>query len=222
MNAHVIGNIDELHLGNIASVIDDLGFLVSIHAREDGLSTRMMNDADLVLNLGSSWSLVSSEVQRASRDELEIIREVTRRGVPLIGICFGAQLLSHAFGGTVSTNSKPEIGWTRVESDNRVLGIDGEWMQWHYDGFSCPVGGEILATNPMGVQAIVVGRSLGVQFHPEANEDVVSAWVLSGGSRELEVLGVTVEQLMVETMSQSENSLGRCSGLVRSYLECFV
>jgi GMP synthase-like glutamine amidotransferase len=222
MNAHVIGNIGELQLGNFASVIDDLGFSVSIHAREDGLSTRPMNDADLVFNLGSSWSLVCREVQSASEDEVEIIREFTQRGVPLIGVCFGAQLLSHAFGGTVSTNSKPEIGWTRVESDNPLLGLDGEWMQWHYDGFSCPVGGEVLATNVMGVQAIVVGRSLGVQFHPEANEEVVSAWVLSGGSRELEVLGVSIEQLMFETIGQSENSLGRCSRLVRSYLDSFM
>ena len=78
---------------------------------------------------------------------LELIREAVRKDVPAIGHCLGGQLMSKAFGGTVSANPVKEIGWGEVRvSDNSIA---REWLgdlqafdafHWHGETFTIPRG----------------------------------------------------------------------------------
>jgi GMP synthase-like glutamine amidotransferase len=219
VQASVVGNKEELDLGHIEPVLHGLGFHIEIRIREDSIDLSDVVQSDLVLLLGSSWSLTESWVREKCQQEISLIHALTARGVPMLGICFGAQLLSSAFGGVVSRNSSPEIGWSTVGFDDTNPVIAGEWMQWHYDGFSCPTGATTLASNSFGVQAISIARSLGVQFHPEVDEQVLDSWLSKGGAAELETLGRQPSDLLSLTNQRTKSGLNRFSDLVNAFLE---
>ena len=61
-----------------------------------------LEGVDLVVTMGAPWSAYDeSTVGAWVARELEVLREADRRGVPVLGICFGGQLLAAAHGGTV-------------------------------------------------------------------------------------------------------------------------
>ena len=77
------------------------------------------------------------------RGEKELLAEVLGRGVPTLGVCLGAQLVSEAAGGTPQRAREPEIGWVEVEltAEGRSDPLLGhlperfEAFDWHsYEG----------------------------------------------------------------------------------------
>jgi GMP synthase-like glutamine amidotransferase len=148
---------------------------------------------DLVVTLGSDASAVDDDLPWLA-GELRLIREAHRAEVPTIGICFGGQLLSRALGGAVRAGAAAEIGWTRVESAMPELVPPGPWFEWHFDTLEPPPGAEVIATSSCGVEAFVVGRSLGLQFHPEVDREIVAKWV-AGSPSDLERAGVDQDRL---------------------------
>ncbi|MBA3253428.1 MAG: type 1 glutamine amidotransferase, partial [Pseudomonadota bacterium] len=122
-------------------------------------------------------------------EELALMRDADRAGVPIIGHCLGGQLLAKAFGAQVTRNAVKEIGWSQVEVDDAALARDWigdepsfELFQWHGDTFALPAGARRFLTNRWCAnQAFVVGRSqcvhLGMQFHVEMTPQLVNAWV---------------------------------------------
>src|SRR5262245_43699642 len=96
---------------------------------------------DLVVPLGAPWSVYDADLAHAVEPELELIREAARRRVPVLGVCFGAQALSAALGGTVSLAPGKEIGWVSIGSDPPDGVAPGPWSAWHQDRFTIPAGG---------------------------------------------------------------------------------
>jgi GMP synthase-like glutamine amidotransferase len=133
--------------------------------------------------LGSEHSVVDGG-RRWIRHELAWLREADAAGVPILGICFGAQALAAVLGARVFRLPEPEIAWVEVESADPERVPAGPWLAWHEDGFELPAGAERLARNAYGEQAFRHGRHLAVQFHPEATATIASAWD-KDGSREL-------------------------------------
>jgi GMP synthase-like glutamine amidotransferase len=132
---------------------------------------------DAVVSLGSEWSVYWPQVAAQVGREEDLLRSAVGAGVPVLGICFGGQILAHALGGTVTRAPTAEIGWFEVESDVPVLLPPGPYVQWHSDRFVPPPGSTELARSPAGSQAFVLGAALGLQFHPEATPAVVRRWV---------------------------------------------
>ncbi len=111
--------------------------------------------------------------------ERQLIREAVEREIPVLGVCFGAQLLAVALGGSVVTDGPLEIGMgsatlTGAGRADPVLGAVGETatvLHWHRDAYTLPVGAVRLATGDQHVeQAFRFGaKAYGVQFHVEIN-----------------------------------------------------
>ena len=109
-------------------------------------------------------------------EEIEWLRAADAAGLPMLGICFGAQALASALGGSVHRLPKPEIGWVTVETRDADRLPAGPWMAWHEDGFTLPPLAYELASNAFGVQSFCHCRHLAVQFHPEVTAAIVADW----------------------------------------------
>ncbi len=115
--------------------------------------------------------------------------------LPTLGICLGHQMLAVACGGEVTPNPAGKqmgvlpIGVLAAAVDDGVLGSlpTGRTpvsLQWNDDiVVRLPSGAELLAATPDGVpQAFRVGEAAwGVQFHPEVDHAVVTAWAEEHG-----------------------------------------
>lgn len=156
---------------------------------------------DLVLLLGSEWSVYWPEVAASVSAEVALLHEAARRGVPVFGICFGNQVMAHAFGGEVYRAATPEVGWYTVDTDQPTTIVEGPWVQWHYDVVKVPPKASELARSEAGPQAWRMGRMFATQFHPEATETILRRWSAGPGAEELARLGVTPEELLAETAS---------------------
>jgi GMP synthase (glutamine-hydrolysing) len=126
------------------------------------------------------------EVERfpALAVEREWLAEAVGQGMPVLGICLGAQLLARALGAEVRAREEPEIGFAPVEvsdPDDPLLGglaPRSEVLHWHGDVFDLPDGAQHLASSERTeCQAFRAGNAWGVLFHPEADFALVEAWL---------------------------------------------
>lgn len=124
-----------------------------------------------------------------------LIREAVSRTRPVIGHCFGGQVMSKALGGTVSRSPQREIGWHpvhRLGTDDSDREQSARWLgdlpetlpvfQWHNESFSIPEGATHLLGSPgCPNQMYVLGPHLGMQFHPEMTAGMVADWCAAWG-----------------------------------------
>jgi GMP synthase (glutamine-hydrolysing) len=112
------------------------------------------------------------------------VRRADAAGTPVLGVCFGHQLVAWAYGATVRVAAQWEVGTREVEvteagrADPLLAGLPARFFAAtsHRDEVVCDGAPavRVLARNACGVQAIAVGdRVRGVQFHPEAGEPEV-------------------------------------------------
>jgi GMP synthase (glutamine-hydrolysing) len=151
---------------------------------------------DLIVPLGSSEAAYDDDVVWLA-DELAFLREAIALDVPVFGVCFGAQALARALGGTVGRAERPEVGWFTINSTDEDVISPGPWLEWHFDTLTPPAGAQILARSPTGIQAYQHGRAFGVQFHPEVSPEILASWI--AGSTQLEELGVDAAGFQRET-----------------------
>lgn len=135
-----------------------------------------VREFDLVVPLGSVDSAADDMVPYLA-SEWRLLDDAVRVGVPVFGICFGAQLLCRVLGGSVApAPGGPEIGWLRVDADPDGPVQPGPWAVWHHDVMHLPAAATEVARTPVGPHAFTLGPHLGVQFHPEATVSTVATW----------------------------------------------
>jgi GMP synthase-like glutamine amidotransferase len=145
--------------------------------------------------LGSSRSVYEDEPWILA--EHEFVRCCIAAGTPVLGICFGAQLLAHVLGGKVRRMSRPELGWYDIAGEPPY---GGTWFVWHGDEISPPPGGTVLATSSRCVHAFATAKHLGVQYHPELTAALIDYWMASPRRRELITdCGGDVRQILAAT-----------------------
>jgi len=119
--------------------------------------------------------------------EVDWICEAIDRGLPVLGVCLGSQLIAKALGAAVRPNSTKEIGWyplrlTPEAQEDRLLtgcGRDQTVFQWHGDTFDLPAGAVPLARSELCEnQAFRYGESAyALQFHIEVTARMIDRWL---------------------------------------------
>src|SRR5207247_10524681 len=121
---------------------------------------------DLIVSLGSEFPAFDDSVPFIGR-ETRLIQQAAAADVPVLGLCFGGQLMARVLGGRSFHAQRSEIGWLPVRSSDPELIAEGPWFQWHFDSFTLPPGATLIAETDIGPQPYVLGRSRGLQLHPE-------------------------------------------------------
>ena len=152
---------------------------------------------DMIASLGSEFAAFDDSKPFIPR-EAKLLREALDADVPVLGLCFGGQLLARVAGGHSFRADEAEIGWQKVESKDPDLVPEGPWFNWHFDSFTLPPGAELIAESEAGPQAYRIGRSLGLQFHPEVTPEIMDSWV-KAYRHELDGDGVDPDALLDET-----------------------
>jgi len=161
-------------------------------------------DFDLIVSLGSEFAAFDDSIPFVPR-EVRFFEEAIESGVPILGLCFGGQLLARVLGSRVYRSQQSEIGWLPVRTNDPDLVGTGPWFQWHFDVFTAPPGARLIAETDVCAQAYVAGRSLGLQFHPEVTPEIMDEWV-SVYPHELEAEGVDPRGLLEETRRRAAES----------------
>ncbi len=110
---------------------------------------------------------------------------VLESGLPILGICYGMQALTHALGGKVAGSNQREYGAAQLvaSEDNSLIraGKQAVWMS-HGDRIETPPQGFVslahTANSPIAAMGDLTHKRFGLQFHPEVRNTPAGAEIL--------------------------------------------
>lgn len=169
------------HLGYFGAVLDDHGIGYQYH----DLGEPLLNEGyQGVIAMGGPMS--ANDDLPGLREELALMGDGLRTGLPLLGICLGAQLIAKTLGAKVYRNRELEIGWEPVwlteagvkDPVFNSMPSPEMFFHWHGETFDLPAGAEWLAySKTCKHQAYRYGRAVyGIQFHPEITPEMIADW----------------------------------------------
>lgn len=183
------------------------------------------DEYDLIVPMGSIRSLTEKdEIDSWIHTELDLLRTAHEAGTPILGVCFGGQLMADALGGSVEKAPVTEIGWYELEpvdgAENPVG--PGPWLEWHHDRFTPPPGAEVLAKTADAVQLFRLDNTVGTQFHPEVDVAHVAGFLEHAPDEYLNEHGVTREQMLADVQTHESANIKQCHALVDWFLDDVV
>lgn len=178
--------------GLIGEIAVELGFCVeTVEAHRGDPLPADLGGGDLLVVMGGPMGVGDLDDPRFPwlKPTAQLLKERLIRDEPSLGICLGCQLLAHAAGAAVRPMRDDqgervrEIGWLPVRlhpvEDALTVGLPAvaTVLHWHGDGCGLPPGAVWLAsTEVCPVQMFRLGRSVGIQFHPEVDAATACQW----------------------------------------------
>jgi len=185
MRVLVIMHVESEGPGVFGSLLAGCGASVRVARLHRGEPLPSPGDIDAAFSMGGPMNVYEELAHPFLRDEDRFLTEAAERGLPVLGICLGAQLIAKAAGAAVTRNPVREVGWgtvTLTEAGERdalfrelpdLLPV----LQWHEDTFAIPAGATLLATGTeCRNQAFRHRNSWGLQFHLEADRGQIKEW----------------------------------------------
>lgn len=149
------------------------------------------DDVDAAIVTGSSASVYWDEAWIAAlRDWLT---QADTLGIPLLGVCFGHQIIATALGGEVTDMGEYELGYHEIRrtGDSPLFdGFDASFVAFcsHHDEVVClPSGATADAETSMALQSFRRGHSFGIQFHPEFDRETAVSVI---GNKEISAVAL--------------------------------
>lgn len=181
LQVHVVADDTDRDGGYVTERLRELGAELTWIDRDEIPHPWSARDVDLVLSLGSERAAHDPRWVDAVEAESDLVRVALGSGVPVMAICFGAQLVARALGGTSYRGDGAEVGWKRVDTLDEVLCPEGPWGQFHQDVLSPPPTSRVIGSSWFGPQCFLDeafgARVIAWQFHPEVTPETYLRWV---------------------------------------------
>ena len=195
-------NLDD-HLNELAAPLIEAGLEIDTWDVENTPPPNTpLAEYDGLISLGAIAGVLEEGEHAWMPIERKLFNQALDLEMPLLGICFGSQLLASVAGAEVYKTPTPEVGWTKVDmlpeaSGDPIMGALGknpDVFHFHYDTFTMPEGTKLYGTTNGINQAFKVGpKAWGVQFHIEVGLAAMHSWFATY-PRAFEKLGVDVEE----------------------------
>jgi GMP synthase-like glutamine amidotransferase len=213
----VIANTGDDDAGYVGDRFRQHGYELELCYRDSGDGPIGLDDVDVIILLGSDWSVYWDKVANHVERESDAVRRAAASDLPVLGICYGGQVMSHALGGSVERADITEIGWFDVASDDAALTPPGPWFEFHVDKFTPPSDAIVFASTAAGPQGYRLGRMLALQFHPEVTPNIIRRWGAESAT-ESERYGIDFEAIYAQSDELDQQNRERCYQLVDAFL----
>ena len=172
-----------------------------------GVYQGLGESASAVISLGSLWSPLDDS-NPAIRNELNLIAECHVRGIPVLGVCFGGQLVARTLGGAVFPLADPQIGFIPIHFHALATEdiISTSQFFWNHLAFSHPEHAEVLATTGRHIAGFRIDRSFAVQFHLDATPRLLARWTEEGRD-ELDSLGIDSSSIVAAAATNQAHTM---------------
>jgi GMP synthase (glutamine-hydrolysing) len=187
-------------LGTFEDALLAQGFEVRyLEAGVDDLASLDAREPDLLVMLGGPIGAYEEDLYPFLRNEMRLAEQRLSAGLPLLGICLGAQIMARALGARVYPGLAKEIGWTSLTLSE--AGRNGptshlspeltSMLHWHGDTFDLPPGATLLASTPLTKNQVYAwgDAALAFQCHAEVRAKFIERWLV-GHANELAHAGI--------------------------------
>ena len=228
MHFLVIQHLDIEPPALIGEVLSDAGHqLTTIHLDQGEQLPASLTGISGVIMMGGPQS--ANDDSDYIQNEVAWVKQAEERGVPMLGICLGAQIMAKAAGAEIIRSPLRELGWfpvyhTTAGKDDPLFASMPEGLgvfQWHGETFSLTDAMSLLITHPdVAAQAFRLGRAqYGLQFHIEVNEPIIERWIAHGES-EREHLGIEgINILHKESTLHLKSMQQFCNVMINNWLK---
>jgi len=177
-----------------------------------------------VVTLGGPQASYEDNQYEYIKAEKAFLRHHIDRGTPVLGICLGAQIIADCIGGRTSKGPTLEAGVITAtvtpfgindptikrlmnyqhtnNSDEQPVTLSQSFISHHGDTFTLPPDCPPLLTTHY-TQAYRYKSAFAVQFHPEATEKEMAAWVAGDSDAKLSSVGLTRDRLLTHVHDRS-------------------
>ncbi len=192
-------------LGTLDPLLKNAGFRIRyVNFARDPKQVPSLDGYSALIILGGPMNVDQVHDYPNLATEVSLVQDALDRGISILGICLGAQLLARALGSRVRPAHAREIGWYdvkptaagRVDPVLSAFGARQQVFQWHEDAIRLPAGAVHLASSEAcDVQAFRFGESAyGFQFHLEVDRSLIERWLNRGGYQPLlEEMSATID-----------------------------
>jgi len=195
---HCLQHLKNETLGNIGTWVSLKGHSLTKTLLYEKPAFPEPEEFDMLLIMGGTMSVYQEKEFPWLKLEKDFVRKIIDTGKPVLGSCFGAQMIAEVLGGKVTRNGFKEIGWHRVkalaeENLNKgggtisalPSGLFPEFtaFMWHGDTFQIPAGAvRLFESEACPNQGFIYrGNIIGLQFHPEADRQWIGNLIEDSG-----------------------------------------
>jgi GMP synthase-like glutamine amidotransferase len=199
MRVHIFQHVPFENIGSIDFWLKANGAELAYTRFFESANLPVLSSVDMLVIMGGSMSVHDESSFPWLAPEKRFVRDAIVRGIPVLGICLGAQLIANAMGAKVYPNGEREIGWFPVQAVSApayAFQFPPEFsaFHWHGETFDLPSGFVRLARSAACEnQAFQLGKHvMGLQFHLETTPELV-AGILENCPEDVAVPGTYVQ-----------------------------